>query len=95
MSTKVYGNALTAWTEGECCPMEADHLEKELKNELQRLDRKLRKTETLRLAGWIGSIVGASLFLSTMADQIPVIAAIAFGGTLLNIVATRVVSRKK
>lgn len=75
--------------------MGTDHLERELKNELQRLEKKLRKTETLRLMGWIGSIVGASLVLSSVADQIPIIVAIAFGGVLLNLLATRFVSPKK
>ena len=75
--------------------MGTDHLERELKSELQRLEKKLRKTETLRLLGWTGSIVGASLALSSVSDQIPIIAAIAFGGALLNLVATRFVSRKK
>ena len=74
--------------------METDHLERELKTELQRLEKKLRKTETLRLMGWAGSIVGASLALSSVSDQIPIIVAIAFVGALLNLVATRFVSRK-
>jgi hypothetical protein len=81
--------------EAEFCAMGTDHLERELKNELQRLEKKLRKTETLRLMGWIGSIVGASLVLSSVADQIPVVDAIAFGGALLNLLATRFVSPKK
>ena len=75
--------------------MESNHLEGALKKELQRLDKKLRKTEALRSIGWVGSIVGASLALSTVADRIPIIAAIAIGGALLNLVAVRFVSRKK
>jgi hypothetical protein len=74
--------------------MVTDQLERALKNELQLLEKKLRKTEFLRFMGWIGSIVGASLVLSSVADQIPVIVAIALGGLLLNIVATCFVSRK-
>jgi len=72
-----------------------ENLEKALKHELQVLDKKLQKTETLRLGGWIGSMVGAGLVLATMADQIHVIAAIAIGAAILNIMATHLVSRKK
>lgn len=75
--------------------MANENLEKTLKEELQRLEKKLKKTETLRLAGWIGSMVGAGLVLSAMADQIPVVVAIGVGGALLNIMATSLVSRKK
>lgn len=71
------------------------NLEKALKHELQVLDKKLQKAETLRLAGWVGSTVGAGLVLTTMVDQIPVIAAIAIGAAILNIMATHLVSKKK
>ena len=88
-------NAFTNWPETGLCSMENENLENVLKYELQALDNKLRKAETYGLAGWIGSMVGSGLVLSTMADQIPVIAAIAIGATFLNIMATRLVSRKK
>ena len=72
-----------------------ENLEKALKHELQVLDKKLQKTETLRLAGWIGSMVSAALVLTTMADHLLVIATITVGAAILNIMATRLVSGKK
>lgn len=75
--------------------MENENLENALKHELQMLDKKLQKTETLRLAGCIGSMVGAGLLLATMAERLPVIAAIAIGSAIFNIIATRLVSKKK
>jgi hypothetical protein len=71
------------------------NLEKALKDELQRLDRNLQKAEALRSAGWIGSVVGAGLVLATRADHIPVIIAIAIGATMLNIMAARLISKRK
>jgi hypothetical protein len=72
----------------------ANHIERVLKDELQRLEKKLRVTEMLRAAGWVGSLVGASLVLSAMADQLLFVAAIAGGAALLNLAATRLLSRK-
>lgn len=75
--------------------MENQNLEKALKQHLKLLDKKLQRTETLRTAGWIGSMVSAGLVLAAMAERIPVIAGIAIGAAILNIMATHLVSKKK
>jgi hypothetical protein len=75
--------------------MPTDHIEKALKKELGRIDKKLKRAETLRLAALIASAAVVGWALSTVTSHIPLLAGMAAGGVLLNAMATRVVSRKK
>jgi len=75
--------------------MSNDHIENALKKELGRIDKKLKRAETLRLAALIASAAVIGWALSTVASHIPLLAGMAAGGVLLNAMATRVVSRKK
>ena len=75
--------------------MSSDHIENALKKELRRIDKKLKRAETLRLAALIASAAVVGWVLSTVASHIPLLAGMAAAGVLLNAMATRVVSRKK
>lgn len=75
--------------------MSSDHIENALKKELGRIEKKLKRVETLRLAALIGSAVVVGLALATIASHIPLLAGMAAGGVLLNAMARHVVSRKK
>ncbi|MBN1841812.1 MAG: hypothetical protein JW883_05965 [Deltaproteobacteria bacterium] len=75
--------------------MHTDHIEKELKKEINRIEKKLDRTQTLRSAAWIGSGLAAGLVLSTMASQIPLLAGMVAGGALLNVALKGFVSRKR
>jgi len=75
--------------------MSSDHIENALKKELRRIDKKLKRAERLRLAPLIASAAIVGWALSTVASHIPLLAGMAAGGVLLNVMATRVVSRKK
>ncbi len=77
------------------CNMDNQNLEKALKQHLKLLDKKLQRTESLRAAGWVGSMVSAGLVLAATAERIPVIAGIAIAAAFLNIMATHLVSKKK
>lgn len=75
--------------------MSSDHIENALKKELGRIEKKLKRVETLRLAALIGSAVVVGLALATVASHVPLLAGMAAGGVLLNAMARHVVSRKK
>jgi len=75
--------------------MSTRHIEKALKRELGRVDRKLKQAETLRLLALIASAAVVGWALATVAGHIPVLAGMAAGGIVLNAMATRIVSRKK
>jgi len=75
--------------------MSNDYIEKALKKELGRIEKKLKRVETLRSAALIGSAAVVGWVLATIASHIPLLAGMAAGGILLNAMATRVVSRKK
>lgn len=75
--------------------MSSDHIENALKKELGRIEKKLKRVETLRLAALIGSAVVVGLALATIANHIPLLAGMTAGGVLLNAMARHVVSRKK
>ncbi len=74
--------------------MGTDHIEKELKKELNRIDKELRRTENLRSAAWIGSGLGAGAVLATMADQVPILMGMSVCGALLFVGTRLLVSRK-
>lgn len=75
--------------------MSSDHIENALKKELGRIEKKLKRVETLRLAALIGSAAVVGWALSTVASHVPLLAGMAAGGVLLNAMARHVVSRKK
>jgi xanthine/uracil/vitamin C permease (AzgA family) len=75
--------------------MSSDHIENALKKELGRIEKQLKRVETLRLAALIGSAAVVGFALSTVSSYIPLLAGMAAGGVLLNAMARHVVSRKK
>lgn len=75
--------------------MLSDQIEKELKQELNRIDKKLKRTQSLQLMAWIGSAVGLGLALSTMASHVLILLGMAASGALLNGAARHFASRKK
>jgi hypothetical protein len=75
--------------------MSNDHIENALKKELGRIEKKLKRVETLRLAALIGSAAVVGWVLATITSHIPLLAGMAAGGILLNAMATLVVPRKK
>ncbi len=79
-----------------CWKMCKNHqIEKELKKELNRIDKKLKRTQSLQLMAWMGSAVGLGLALSTVASHVPILLGMAAGGALLSAAARHFVSRKK
>jgi hypothetical protein len=75
--------------------MSNDHIENALKKELARIEKKLKRVETLRLAALIGSAAVVGWVLATITSHIPLLAGMAAGGILLNAMATLFVPRKK
>ncbi len=75
--------------------MGTDHIQKAIKQDLQRVERKLSKTEALQSAAWIGSGVGAGLILSSQAEHIPILIGMAAGGAILDVATKRILSQKK
>lgn len=75
--------------------METSCVEKALKNELKCVEKKIRKKEALEFAGWLGSVTGTVVVLTTMADHIALLLSMTAGGILLNMAATRFFSRKE
>jgi hypothetical protein len=75
--------------------MSSEHVENALKKELIRIDKKLKRAEARQLAALIASAAVVGWALASAASHIPLLAAMAAAGVLLNVMATRVVSRKK
>ncbi len=75
--------------------MADDNIERTLKAELNRIDRKFQDTRNLHCAAWIGTALALGLFTATMTSEVPVVIAMATAGAALNSAATHILSRKR
>ncbi|OEU46698.1 MAG: hypothetical protein BBJ60_08600 [Desulfobacterales bacterium S7086C20] len=75
--------------------MDIENIETVLKKELNSVEKRLDRTQSVHSAAWIGTGLGLGLILATMTSQIPILVAMAAGGVLLNIAATQIISRKR
>ncbi len=75
--------------------MKVENIETVLKKELDNVEKRLDRTQSVHSAARIGTGLGLGLILATMTSQIPILGGMTAGGVLLNIAATQIISRKR